>query len=134
MTDVIRNKEVRDKLGVPITPGVFIAYGHALGRCAGLRIGKVLAVKEREKTYGNDNGVSITVWGVDDEWEGLYDSVSLCKSKGTLMFPSRIVVIPRKGIPKEYLALLDPITENSTKKNTVIPKRKMVNRRYVQDV
>lgn len=39
-------KVFTDKLGHPITEGCLIAYGHALGRCAGLRIGKVLKIEE----------------------------------------------------------------------------------------
>jgi hypothetical protein len=35
---------VRDKVGYPIRPGQFIIYGHALGRSAALKFGRVLAV------------------------------------------------------------------------------------------
>ena len=41
-----------DKTGTEIKEGDFIVYGHALGRCAGLRIGKVLAIKHHaDKAY-----------------------------------------------------------------------------------
>ena len=43
----------KDKCGKVLTSGDFIVYGHALGRCAGLRYGKVIDVKfPKESTYG----------------------------------------------------------------------------------
>jgi hypothetical protein len=36
---------MRDKSGRELEPGDFIVYGHALGRCAGLRYGVVLEVR-----------------------------------------------------------------------------------------
>jgi hypothetical protein len=118
--------EVLDKLGKPITEGCFIAYGHALGRCAGLRIGKVLKVAPRVKTYGSDSGVSITVWGIDDEWS--HSPVTLCKTKGTLLFPDRIVVLDREQVRKEYRDLLDLATLDATFKSLGSPEGVKINR------
>lgn len=94
-----------DKLGAPITVGSIIAYGHALGRCAGVRIGKVLAVKQIQledwqhsrNDYKSKVEWRITVLGVDDDWN--HREVELCKKKGTLMFPNRIIVLDPQRVP-----------------------------------
>jgi hypothetical protein len=117
---------VYDKVGQQITVGAFIAYGHALGRCAGIRIGKVLRIREKEKTWANnDSEVSITVWGVDDEWPGGY-TTSLCKSRGTLLFPDRIVVLNEAVLPELYRTLLAPVTIDSTWKSLGSPEREYI--------
>lgn len=79
---------ILDKLGTPILVGSFIVYGHALGRCAGLRIGRVLGIKEKTHAYSTQRGAAIRVQGVNDDW----GEPTLCKP-GTLFFPSRIVVV-----------------------------------------
>lgn len=57
-----------DKLGQEIRPGRWIVYGHALGRCAALRIGLVLDVKRGPKTtHAWLREDRITVWGIDDD-------------------------------------------------------------------
>ena len=40
---------IQDILGREIKAGCIIVYGHALGRCAALKIGKVLKVKAEDK-------------------------------------------------------------------------------------
>lgn len=96
----------KDKLGKDIVVGSYIAYGHALGRCAGLRIGKVLAIKHIPKSnphyYGSE--WRITVRGVDDDWSP-HSPMELCKKNGTLQFPDRIVVL--LNVPDVYVALLE---------------------------
>jgi hypothetical protein len=97
-----------DKIGREIKVGDFIAYGHALGRCAALAIGKVLAIKYGPaKGYSSHMQWSITVWGVDDGWNGK----KLNSTKGTLQFPDRIIVVDT--VPDEYKKLLDPLTAES---------------------
>lgn len=91
-----------DRLGVEVSPGCFIAYGHALGRCAGLRIGKVLAVKPADPySYSKWR---ITVRGVDDDWSHV--PPKLCSRNGTLQFPERMVVLNGDNLPDIYLKLL----------------------------
>ena len=82
-------REILDKIGQPITIGSFIAYGHALGRCAGLRIGKVLDITEKKKSWSNELSLAISVWGIDDDWS--CQEVKLCRTRGTLLFPERIL-------------------------------------------
>lgn len=102
---------ITDKLGQPINVGDFIAYGHALGRCAGLRIGKVLKVqclpRPEFRNWGPEAEWKITVWGVADDWQS--DPPTLCKTKGILGFPNRIVVLQREQVPAAYRDLLDPV-------------------------
>jgi hypothetical protein len=94
-----------DKLGTVIVEGCYIAYGHALGRCAGIRIGKVLGVKVGEEITMWSNTprqiFSITVQGVDDDWD---HPIALTKRKGTLHYPDRVIVLP--SIPETYRQLL----------------------------
>lgn len=95
---------MKDKLGQPITVGCFIAYGHALGRCAGLRIGKVLSLKEASpeaKPFRPDS--RITIIGIADDFQ----DPELLSKASTLMFPDRVVVLPDQAIPPQYLDLLN---------------------------
>ena len=101
-----------DKLGQEIKVGDYIAYGHALGRCAGLRIGKVLKVSyEKSNDWPREDIFKIKVWGIDDEWS--YAPI-LCSTPGTLNFPDRIVVLPLNQVPPDYVELIKDIT-NETK-------------------
>lgn len=102
----------KDKAGRQINVGDYIAYGHALGRCAGLRIGKVLAIKYQEKEVGCGQYKElrpdwrITVIGVSDDWD--HNAPELCSRKGTLMFPNRIIVLD--SIPLIHRKLLENVT------------------------
>jgi len=97
-----------DKLGQPIIPGSIIAYGHALGRCAGIRIGKVTKVAQKKDEYSSELYCRITVRGVDDDWESR--PPQLTTKKGTLMFPDRIIVLDPTKIPDTHKALLDGVS------------------------
>jgi len=72
MTDCI------DKIGQPLAVGDYIAYGHAMGRCAGIRIGKILNINSKPGVRGT--AWSICVIGVDDDWD-MWEP-SLQSSKG----------------------------------------------------
>lgn len=111
-----------DRLNQEIKVGSIIAYGHALGRCAGLRIGKVLKLKQTEigkkrgwsrekhqwiETNELEYSYAITVMGVDDDWD--FDEPKLCVRKGTLQFPERIVVLNQSTVPEKYLNLLKDV-------------------------
>ena len=108
-----------DKVGREILPGCFLVYGHALGRCAGLRIGKALAVNWRianeDKYEWFDPHWEVIVWGVDDDWEEQH-GLQLCSTRGTLLFPDRMVVLPDAMLPAAYKALLDPVTMDTKRK------------------
>jgi hypothetical protein len=77
-----------DKAGARVEVGDYIVYGHALGRCAGLRFGRVLKI-EQVTNWRSNNEWRIQVQGVDDDWD--HKTTELCKSKGTLQFPSRTI-------------------------------------------
>jgi hypothetical protein len=96
--------EVKDKFGTVIEAGCYIVYGHALGRCAGLRIGKVLSVQPKKKSYSHENGYSITVQGIDDDWN--FRGMGLTERKGTLLFGDRIIVLAPEQVPEAYRELL----------------------------
>lgn len=94
-----------DKIGQEITPGSVIAYGHALNRSAGLRLGKVLAVTPHEKKWNSDSGWAITVLGIDDDWVRPGQEFPVPKlntRKGTLQYPNRTVVVDPSKLPQFY--------------------------------
>lgn len=96
--------EVKDKFGTLIKPGCYIVYGHALGRCAGLRIGKVLSVQSKKKSWSHESEYSITVQGVDDDWS--FKGMRLTARRGTLLFGDRIIVLAPEQVPEAYRNLL----------------------------
>jgi hypothetical protein len=116
--------DVFDKIGQKVEIGSIIVYGHALGRCAALQLGKVLALKVIPKTSRRWKGrdpvtqenvyedydtadYRISVQGVEmnDNWSP-DDEPSLLR-KGTLQFPSRMIVLDPKLVPEKIRELLD---------------------------
>lgn len=124
--------------------GSILAYGHALGRCAGIQLGKVLKVEviytppttyvARSYDYSQSRGedgrhpliahtriqperheYKITVWGVDNDWK--HRDPRLTSRKGTLQFPERMIVIPDDKVPENIAKLLADITIESTPKS-----------------
>jgi hypothetical protein len=98
----------RDKIGQRVDVGSFIAYGHALGRCAGLRVGLVLALGRTEPPAWRTNdgpGWKATVIGIDDDWE--HRPVQVCDRIGTLFFPNRWLVLDPETLPATYRSALD---------------------------
>ena len=89
-----RQENFTDKIGQEVKVGDTIAYGHALGRCAALRIGKVLKIELIDSSW------AIQVQGIDDDGLGL----RLCKP-GALQFPDRVVKLTTP-IPEEYAKIL----------------------------
>jgi hypothetical protein len=88
-----------------IVVGSYIVYGHALGRCAGLKFGRVVKID----TY-NDY-FRYWVIGVDDDW---YPRNNAQLSKmGRLQFEDRIIVLPFEMLPIYAQELLRDI--NATK-------------------
>lgn len=89
-----------DKIGQEVMVGDTIAYGHALGRCAALRIGKIKAIV-KVKPYWYEERWAITVQGVDDDGTVL----QLTRRLGTLQFPERTLKITAP-LPAAYEELL----------------------------
>jgi hypothetical protein len=119
----------KDKTGQAIQVGSYIAYGHAMGRSAGIRIGKVLRIepewiddyfvtdwktKEQRLHKAAHYEYRIKVWGCDDDHGGFY-GVKLNSSAGFLSYPDRILVIEINKLPPVYLDLLGPIEEGFKK-------------------
>ena len=97
-----------DKLGQEIVVGSAIVYGHALGRCAGLRIGKVVAPPRKVKArYGNGTTFFLTIMGIDDDWDS--KTPRLLSKKSTLQFPNRTIVLLRSQLADPIRGLLDTI-------------------------
>jgi len=103
--------KILDRIGQEIKPGCIIAYGHALGRSAGLRIGKVLALKRiapgELHSWEQYEQFRITVWSVDDDWD--HNEPKLLSKKSTIQFPDRIIVLPNDTIPEKFSKLLDTV-------------------------
>lgn len=103
------SEQALDKSGRPISVGDLVIYGHALGRCAALQYGKILAIKWKEG-YDRSKRASFTVQGVGLSDNGTHSSHSASMlQKGTLQFGSRILVITRDQVPAKVLALLDEV-------------------------
>jgi hypothetical protein len=94
---------MQDKLGQEITEGCWIVYGHAEGRHAALRIGKILKISiDNTGRYAPDR---ITVRGIDDDYTSR-KKLSLSSRVGTLMFPDRMIVVPDDKVPESYRKLM----------------------------
>jgi hypothetical protein len=113
-----------DKLGQELKPGRWIVYGHNLGRCAGLRIGLLLAAEMGESSF---HGVPtpwnrqdrITVWSIDDnhiEYHRFHPEDEWARpkplsKKSTLLFSSRCLVIPTELVPEQYRKQIAELTK-----------------------
>lgn len=107
-----------DKAGWEVLPGDYIVYGHALGRCAGLQYGRVIAVLPPVKDPYMGFCAKIRVRGVDadDNWLG-YSNHATRKYRreleilkpGTLAYPSRVLKVEPHQIPEEIRMLLEQI-------------------------
>lgn len=103
---------MKDKAGNVIEPGCYIIYGHNLGRCAGLRYGKVLEVVP-EPPYDptipswDDNRpkAGVVVIGIDDDWD--HRSAELLSKKSKLWFNDRMLVLADWQVPERYKELLE---------------------------
>ena len=94
---------VLDKIGQEIKVGSYIAYGHLLSRSAGLRIGKVLALTNKEDSYRRGTyHLDIVVIGVDDDWIYPGHGPKLNERKGFLQYPNRIIVLNESMVPESY--------------------------------
>jgi hypothetical protein len=101
------SEAITDKIGQPIAAGSIIAYGHALGRCAGIRIGKVLKLSSKPSWREGETEYRITVQGVDDDWD--HKTPALTSRVGTLQFPERIIVLAPEAVPAKFRKLLDGV-------------------------
>jgi hypothetical protein len=102
----------KDKIGQDIIVGDSIAYGHALRRRAGIRIGKVLQIKGEIHTNLRNKEETrwrIHVWGVDDDYFPNMD-LQILTHKGVLEFPTRIVKLGIEQVPPVYIELLKDVT------------------------
>lgn len=98
-----------DKAGQEVRVGDYIAYGHNLGRCAGLRFGKVhkITQKKAEAKYSFDSEMwSITVRGIEDDWS--HQEAKPLERKSSLSFPERTIKI-NGSIPTKYKDMLDAL-------------------------
>lgn len=81
---------MKDKCGSDLEVGDYIVYGHALGRCAGLRYGLVLE--------SNDN--SIKIIGYNDDFYNIPRWNGILSKPSTLRFPGRILKIYSSQVPE----------------------------------
>ena len=80
-----------DKNGERVVVGDIIAYGHNLGRCAGIRFGKVLRIYNSCAGWQEKYQLRINVMGLDDDWS--FEKPKLCQRKGVLQFPNRTLKV-----------------------------------------
>jgi hypothetical protein len=100
----------KDKSGREIAVGDIIAYGHALGRCPGIRYGKVLGFRTGKDitsySYTDKKAVKIFVQGVDDDWKN--EPPKLARPS-VLNFSSRIIKVTPDQVSPKVLALLEKV-------------------------
>lgn len=102
----------RDKIGQEITVGSFVVYGHALGRSAGLKIGRVLDIKSGPTDAGywrNEHEPPPPSWrirmvGLDDHW--CYGAMPKRLTRGTCQFPDRMCVISADALARPIFEAL----------------------------
>lgn len=107
-----------DKAGRQVLPGDYIVYGHALGRCAGLQYGRVLAVLPPVRDQYAGVCAKLRVQGVDahDNYLGYSKHASTYRANtfdllrpGTLAYPSRVLRVEPHQVPEPVLRLLERI-------------------------
>jgi hypothetical protein len=100
----------KDKSGRELQVGDIIAYGHALGRCPGIRYGKVLGFKEGKDitsySYTDKKAVKVMVQGVDDDWPREAPKLA---TPSVLNFSSRILKVTPDQVSPKILALLEKV-------------------------
>ena len=94
-----------DIFGYEIKPGAFIAYGHAVGRGANLRIGRVRKVVEGTKRDGPRHmDHVVVVRGVNQDWG---QTPKLNSLDGRVQHPhARVLVLDRMAVPQLIQELL----------------------------
>ena len=108
-----KNLIFKDKSGKILAPGDLIVYGHALGRCASLKYGKVVAIEWSAESYDGDKKPKLKIRGLDDDgsqwshWD--INSAKISNRKSVLEFPSRVLKIERDQLPNEYVKLFDSV-------------------------
>lgn len=90
-----------DKAGQEVRVGDYIVYGHALGRCAALKFGKVLKI-ETVKDY-REECWRIRVLGIE---KGYSKAKPWDISQGTLQFPDR-TILANSFLPKQIKDALE---------------------------
>jgi hypothetical protein len=99
-------KVFKDKSGKVLKAGDYIIYGHAIGRCAGLKYGKVVGIKPGNPNSYSQSSTTLRVQGLEDnQWN---DEISLSR-KSTLQFQERVLKIERSQLPEESARLLDTV-------------------------
>lgn len=110
-----------DKTGRALKAGDFVVYGHALGRCAGLQYGRVLAITEGKFGYDDKLYPKLRIQGVEmddnnafhhpertkERRERFKDPLASLLKPSVLTFPSRVLRVTRDQVPAEVLELLD---------------------------
>jgi len=100
------NLEFKDKSGENLKSGDYIVYGHNLGRCAGLRYGKVIEVTEGKHPSEYDKKVTkLKIQGVDDDWH--FRRPNLLSRPSFLTFQERVLKVQESQIPEFILTLLE---------------------------
>lgn len=101
---MIEKLVLKDKSGRTLEPRDYIVYGHALGRCAGLRYGIVKAIYGAGTHWDGGQKIHARIRGVDDDWQ--QKEFKLLTKDSTLQFGDRILKVTEKQMPPEVLTLL----------------------------
>lgn len=92
---------MKDFFGKEIKVGDWLVYGTLLGRCAAVKVGKVLSVDFIPKQNWRGGDIRIGVIGCEKNYKEVY---TLGK-KGTLQFSDRAIVVSEDMVPEEIKKL-----------------------------
>jgi len=94
---------MEDKCGREIHVGDYIVYGHAIGRSASLKFGKIIKITEKDacgkKVY------TYRVAGISEDYSFKTPSISI----GTVLYEDRMIILPFDLLPDYAKELLAPI-------------------------
>lgn len=98
-----------DMLGRHVVVGDWIAYGYNLGRCAAIKLGIVLSIKEDSSLKDYQGRWKIRVRGCEKN----YNDVWVATAPGTLSYPSRIIRVDSEAMMSDdtyfdVLKVLEP--------------------------
>ncbi len=105
--------EFKDKAGSVVQPGDIIVHGHALGRCAGLRYAKVLALvpHPEDKLFPGslnkvgDRDCKIRIIAVNAEWS--HRPPEIADKPVVIGFGDRVMKLHQDQVPEKILGLLN---------------------------
>jgi hypothetical protein len=100
------NNKYKDMMGKEIVVGDYIVYAGLWSRSAMLKIGKVVALKQRKESYPEKTIPTLQVKGVELGWN---NNLRPNSKISTLAFLDRLMVIPKEFVNQEFLNAIEKV-------------------------